>query len=359
VASPSGLSCHRAGTCVGSSVPVGKTKSEPLLDGAPWLPDRNHGDAERIFASRVTEWGTDRQPTTTAWGTYHLTRIQRAQGRLDSAAATCHQDLKSRRTLEQNLSPADGPAYVGLAEVAYQHNDLRQAMNYLDSGIALCRQFVHVPPLAAGLLILARIRQANADQAGALDAIDEAERISVGPAGILNPIPAQASKLRLAQGDLPAAKRWIERSGLTADDNPAYPNELGHLVLARVLLAEGREQQVLALLDRLYAAAATQRRTGSLIEVNVVRALALAGAQQHDDALGALGEAPRLACPRGFVRVFSDEGAPMSALLSRFIVARGSKSIAAEIPFDCLARVQLSFSGQPDAGPGRAVRSQA
>ena len=40
----------------------------------------------------------------------------------------------------------------------------------------------------------------------------------------------------------------------------------GHLALARVLLAQARPGPALALLDRLYAAAAAQDRTGSLIE---------------------------------------------------------------------------------------------
>src|SRR5207344_2935793 len=98
---------------------------------------------------------------------------------------------------------------------------------------------------------------------GALDAIGEAVQASPGPAGPLNPVPAQQSRLQLAQGDLARAASWTEERGLGAGDQPGYAREPEYLVLARVLLAQGRPGPALALLDRLYAAAVTQDRTGS------------------------------------------------------------------------------------------------
>ena len=165
---------------------------------------------------------------------------------------------------------------MGLGEVAYQRNELDTALRHVTEGIALCRQFVHTAPLATGLVTLAWIRQATGDPASAREAIGEAIQAAPGPPGLLNPVPAQRARLLLAQGDLAGAARWAQENGLAADDEPDYPREPGHLVLARVLLAEGRPGQALALLDRLYAAAAAQDRTGSLIEAGALRALALA-----------------------------------------------------------------------------------
>jgi hypothetical protein len=129
---------------------------------------------------------------------------------------------------------------------------------------------------------------------------------SPGPAGLLNPVPAQRARLLLAQGDVAAAARWTERSGLDADDEPAYPREPGHLVLARVLLAQGQPGRALALLDRLHAAAVTQDRVGSIIEVRALRALALAASGEEAAAVAALAGALTLACPQGYVRVFAE-----------------------------------------------------
>ena len=137
-----------------------------------------------------------------------------------------------------------------------------------------------------------------------------------------NPAPAQRARLLLAQGDVAAAARWTDETGLHADDEPRYPREPGYLVLARVLLAQERPAEALALLDRLYAAAVAQDRIGSLIEVGALRALALAASAQAADAVNVLADALTLACPRGYVRVFADEGPPMAALLGRLIAAQ-------------------------------------
>ena len=48
-------------------------------------------------------------------------------------------------------------------------------------------------------------------------------------------------------------------------------------VLARVLLAQNDPGRALTLLQRLLDAAASQGRTGSIIEIQALRALALAG----------------------------------------------------------------------------------
>jgi LuxR family maltose regulon positive regulatory protein len=83
-------------------------------------------------------------------------------------------------------------------------------------------------------------------------------------------------------------------------------------VLARILLAQEQPGQALALLDRLHAAAAAQDRTGSLVEIGALRALALTASGDEAGAVTTLAEALLLACPQGQIRVFADEGPPMA-----------------------------------------------
>ena len=61
------------------------------------------------------------------------------------------------------------------------------------------------------------------------------------------------ARLLLAQSDLADAARFPQENGLGPDDEPDYAREPGHLVLARILLAQDRPGQALALLDRLHA----------------------------------------------------------------------------------------------------------
>ena len=317
-----------------------------------WLRGRL-AQAERTFISSLPEWRAVGLPTLTAWVLYLLGQVQRAEGGLEASARTCGQALEMTAVPGRAPPPAAGPAYVGLGEVAYQRNELDTALRHITEGITLCRQFAYLPPLATGLVTLAWIRQASGDPGGALAAIAEAMQASPGPAGPLNPAPAQRARLLLAQGDLAAAARWTQENGLSQDDEPDYPSEQAHLALARVLLAQDRPGPALALLDRLHAAAAAQDRTGSLIEIGALRALALAASGDADRAVDALAAALTLACPQGYVRVFADEGPPMAALLARLITAQRSGGAAAEVPLGCLARLQRALAAQdvaPDAG---------
>ena len=333
-----------------------RSVAQVQLAVAGWL-DGRLDEAERAFADGIAGRRAAGLPTWGAWASYELGQVQHAQGRLDAAARTCEQALEAAARTGQPPSPAAGPAYVGLAEVAYQRNELDSALDNAERGIALCRSFVYTMPLAAGLTTLAWIRQAAGDPAGALDAMDEALRATPGPPpGLLNPIPARRARLLLAQGDLTAAARWTEENRLNEDDEPDYAREPGHLVLARVLLALDRSGPALALLDRLHAAAAAQHRVGSLIEIGALRALALAASGDADRAVDALAGALTLACPQGYVRVFADEGPPMAALLARLVAAQRSGSgfgAVAEVPLGCLARLQRALAAPgvaPDAG---------
>jgi LuxR family transcriptional regulator, maltose regulon positive regulatory protein len=298
--------------------------------------DHLHAIGERFLAVRVSE---------------HLGQVQRAQGELDAALATYRRALEIAAPRGQAAMPAAGIAHVGMAEVAYQRGELDAALRHLDQGIAPCRQLIFAQPVATGLATLAWIRQAQGDPAGALEAMDEAARVTPGQevAGLLNPVPALRARLLLAQGELPAAVRWVGQRGLRADDQPSYPREPGYLLLARVLVAQRRPGQALGLLDRLHALAVAQGRNGSLIEIQALRSLALAAGGEEPAAVAALGEALTLASPQGHVRVFADEGPPMRALLGRLAAAMRTEHAAAGVPLGYLGRLVRAF--ERDAAP--------
>ena len=188
--------------------------------------------------------------------------------------------------------------------------------------------------------------------------MSEAGKAAPDSAGLLNPVPAQWARLLLAQGDLAGAARWVKDRGLSADDEPDYLREPGHLVLARVLLAQERPGQALALLGRLQAAAVVHDRAGSLIEIQALQALALAVSGEETAAVAALAGALTVACPQGYVRLFADEGPPMAALLGRLIAAQRAGHAAAGVPLGCLARLQRAFDPEhtpPGTGQGTAA----
>jgi LuxR family maltose regulon positive regulatory protein len=126
-----------------------------------------------------------------------------------------------------------------------------------------------------------------------------------------------------------------------------------------VLLARSNLDPALALLQRLLDSAARQGRTGSVIEIQALRALALAALGDDASASRALGEAVMLARPAGYVRVFADEGEPMRALVAQLSATRSGEQHAGR-PIDARYLAALERAcGQAEAGqsPRRADSS--
>src|SRR5215468_10061893 len=286
---------------------------------------------------------------------YELGQVQRAQGCLGAALHTYQQELRAAGGASQQ-PPFAGMAHVGVAEVLYERDELPAAHENAAQGVTLCRQLAHTQPLATGLALLARIRWAQGDMAGAREAIGQAERVGLSPqiAALHNPVPAWRARLMLALGEAAAAARWASERGLGAGDEPSYPREREYLALARVLLAEHAAGQALGLLDRLHTKAAAQQRTGSVLEVAALRALALADGGDQAAASASLAEALALAAPEGHIRVFADEGAPMARLLGRLAAAQRTGRVVFPGPVPQGYLNQLIQACQPAARPPAA-----
>jgi LuxR family transcriptional regulator, maltose regulon positive regulatory protein len=177
-------------------------------------------------------------------------------------------------------------------------------------------------------------------------------------ADLLNPVPAQRARLLLAQGDTAAAERWTRARAVHPDDEPSYPSEPAYLVLVRVLLAQGQPKQALPLLQRIHAAATAQGRTGRLIEVRALQALAFAACGDDAAAAGVLAEALTLGRPDQHIRAFVDEGPPIQALLERLVRQPGAEPPDRAIPADYLARLLRAF-GPGEVAPGRGRTAAA
>jgi LuxR family maltose regulon positive regulatory protein len=130
--------------------------------------------------------------------------------------------------------------------------------------------------------------------------------------------------IALAQGNIRAAIHWADGCSLSINDDPSYLYEREYLTLARVRIEQGRVdssgafvEDALVLLERLLADAQSKARIHSVIEILVLKALAL---QEHGDlpvALNALKLALTLAQPEGYIRIFLYEGEPIVKLLSQ------------------------------------------
>ena len=252
-----------------------------------------------------------------------LADIRLVQGRLGEAMRTYEQALQ--RVPEQGGPVLRGTAdmYVGMSGVHRERNDLHAATQQLLRSQELGEHTGLPQNRYRWRVAMARIRQAEGDLDGALDLLNEAERVYVGDFfPNVRPVPALRARVWIAQGSLGEALGWAREQGLSVDDDLSYLREFEHITLARVLMARYQDEraersarEAIRLLDRLLRAAEEGERAGSVIEILVLRALAY---QRHGDiaaALSCLERAVTLAEPEGYVRVFADEGPPMASLL--------------------------------------------
>ncbi len=249
--------------------------------------------------------------------------IRLAQGRLGEAMRTYEQAL--RRAAEQDGPVLRGTAdmYTGMSEVYRERDDLPAATQQLRRSQELGEHIGLPQNRYRWRVAMARVRQAEGDLDGALDLLNEAERVYVADFfPNVRPVPALRARVWIAQGRLGEALGWAREQGLSADDDLSYLREFEHITLARVLLARYAEEraehsgyEVARLLERLLRAAEAGGRTGRVIEILVLRAVAHQVRRDIPAALACLERALTLAEPEGYVRVFIDEGPPMASLL--------------------------------------------
>jgi LuxR family maltose regulon positive regulatory protein len=172
-------------------------------------------------------------------------------------------------------------------------------------------------------LAQARLKETQGDLEAGLDLLDEAKRVYVSTlVPDIRPIEALKARLYVRQGRLTEALGWARERGLSADDDLSYLREFEHVTLARVLIAQYRSDGVdgsihgaVRLLERLLRAAEEGGRTGSVIEILALQALAHEAQGDIPSAITPLQRALVLAEPEGYVRILVDEGQPMARLL--------------------------------------------
>jgi LuxR family maltose regulon positive regulatory protein len=252
-----------------------------------------------------------------------LADIRIAQGRLHEAMSTYERGLQL--ATEQGAAVLRGAAdmHVGMSRLLRERNDLDAARQHLQSSRELGEHLGLEQNPYRWRAATARIREAEGNLEAALDQLDEAERLYVSDYfPNVRPIAALKARLWIAQERFGEALGWARERSLSAQDELSYLREFEHITLARLLLAQsardradGSMQEATELLERLLEAAETGGRSGSLIEILEMLALAHRARGDLRAALPPLERALALAEPEGYVRVFLDEGPPMAALL--------------------------------------------
>jgi len=259
----------------------------------------------------------------------HLAELSMIQGRLYEARARYEQALELVLDDRGREWPVAGVPLIGLGELSREWNDLEAAARRFTEGIELTRQFGDIWAISA-YTVLAQVKQAQGDPAGAHEAIQKARQLAIRfDATEMDDVRVAAYQalLWIDQGNLEAAARWAEERGLevgTGADGlveavgrvrQPFLDEFEYIALARLYLAQGRYDQALELLAPLLQKVEDAGWVRFVIEILVLQSLAHQAKGDVEPALAALERALALAEPGGFVRIFVREGEPVARLL--------------------------------------------
>ena len=211
-----------------------------------------------------------------------LADITIAQGRLREAIRIYEQGLQLAAEHGTPTMRGTADMLVGMSELSREQNDLHAAIQYLQRSQEQGEHTGLPQNRYRWRVAMARIREAEGDLEGALDLLDEAERLYVGDfSPNVRPVAASKTRVWVAQGRLDEALGWAREQNLTAQDDLSYLREFEHITLARILLAQYKSDradrsilEAMGLLERLLKAAQEGGRSGSVIEILVLQALA-------------------------------------------------------------------------------------
>jgi LuxR family maltose regulon positive regulatory protein len=244
---------------------------------------------------------------------------------LQSAWQACQQIVDLYPTPAAEPAPAPlGLGLIGQAAIALERSDLDAAARLLERGMDLCRQGGISLADFSALLVRARLAQARGDFAGAAAALADAAGRSALVGWKMNAtLLAQAQvRLSLAAGDVDAAERAARGGDLPAgSDFPVNLQEIWKTSRASVLLARGRPEDALALLEGLVPQAQAGERAARVIEGSLLQALALHAL--HREALEPLRRALALSRPQGVTRLYLEAGPAARDLLTAYRVRLG------------------------------------
>ncbi|WP_284981708.1 LuxR C-terminal-related transcriptional regulator [Arthrobacter sp. efr-133-TYG-118] len=259
-----------------------------------------------------------------------LADIRITQGRLRDAMAIYERGLEVAGRHSAHILRGTADMHVGMSMLLLERGEREAARKHLLTSQKLGEDAALPQHPYRSRVAMARVLQSEGDVGGALEQLDEAERLYVGDFfPEVHPVAAVRARMWISHGRTSDALRWARERGISDEDELSYLKEFEHITLAKALLSQHREPsddsagRAIALLGRLLRAAEEGGRTGTVVELLVLMALALQKVADDGAALAALQRAVALAEPEGYVSVFVDEGQALANLLEA-LAKRGS-----------------------------------
>ncbi len=302
------------------------------------------GDASTISGELDVAWEAynEAKPFIKSAGDVHLSIVLNSnlanilieKGELRRAASIYRETLEMAALPGGRIASIVGRAWIELALVGYEWNQLDEAAEQLERGLALCKPWGNRDMVAIALAVKARLSAVQGDAAQVRQDMEDADQLvrdyRLAPTRA-NLVKAVLVRLWLAQGELRRVVDMVSESGIEGVTEVPYLREPEFITLIRLRLAQGEPAAALGLSKHLLPQVRAARRNNRLLELEVLQTLALQMEGDIDQALACLGSALALARPEGYIRSFLDEGEGMARLLYLAKVRGIEGSYAAEL----------------------------
>src|SRR5215212_3360034 len=315
---PASVGVRLGRTVLARPPPRGRARSRRARPASPLAPARRRGAPSQLRrrppggraqgrrrsggGGRGLRGGRRDRP-----GRAPLLREARGHGDARQGAGRAGPPARSRRSVPAcaaaadrggfELSPAAGVVHIGMADLLYERDDLDGAESALERGVELAERTGDVSTLVWAYVTLSRAKRAWGDEGGALEMARQAERVARDSGADLQIAIASSwmTRLLLARGDLREAVALEQERAANADDAADAARVVDRITSARLLHAQGRHREALALLEELGETAEAAGRTGDLLEILALQALALRAGSKKERAVSTLARALALA----------------------------------------------------------------
>ena len=289
-------------------------------------------------------------------GAFVLADMKMTLGHLYEALSIYEHALQLATEHGEPMPLVHQDVYTGISKLHREQGNLEAAAQDLLISRNLGKQVELADWQYRWCIAQARLKESQGDLDGALDLLNKAERQYVRtPVPEVRPIAALKTRIWVTQGRISQALDWARERDLSSNDDLSFLREFEHITFARVLIAQykcdlvnGSIHEAIGLLERLLQAAEEGERTGSVIEILVVQALAHQAQGNIPLALAPLERALALAEPEDYIRIFIDEGPLMENLLNN--IKTDNKNLKKYIQ-----RLKAAFLGEK---PQLAVTNQ-
>jgi len=300
-----------------------------------------------------------------------LARVQAYQGQLHDAYDLLQKAALLIQEAGGQYLGVTGLVEVGIAALLFEWDDVEAARVHLKRGLELIPLWGKADDMALAYTTLSRIHLAQGNRVAAGETVEKAIQL-IHAGGVFsearNAVDTMQVKFWLAHGDWSSVDRWSatleKRFG--SPDPYRFEDELPRITQVRVFLAQNKPDKAIRLLSWLEESARSAGRQGRLIEIMILKALAMRKTGDFTQADIALTKSLALAEPEGYLRIFLDEGQPLQMLLAQWLAHPGAGplrdyAIRLLSNFDSephgvtTAQEKVSPAGDPSPGSGQAL----